>query len=59
MGRQSDPNVRHTLVHVGPTMGGALIKNARKAAVRKMTQMPTLASASQSLNIMTKRDIQS
>ena len=23
-GRQSDPKVRHTLVHVGPTMGGAL-----------------------------------
>ena len=23
-GEQSDPNVRHTLVHVGPTMGGAL-----------------------------------
>ena len=24
VGRQSDPNVRCTLVHVGPTMGGAL-----------------------------------
>ena len=24
MGRQSNPNVRHTLVHVVPTMGGAL-----------------------------------
>ena len=23
-GEQSDPNVRRTLVHVGPTMGGAL-----------------------------------
>ena len=23
-GRQSDPNVRRTLVHVGPTMGGVV-----------------------------------
>ena len=23
-GAQFDPNVKHTLVHVGPTMGGAL-----------------------------------
>ena len=24
VGRQSDPNVRRTLVHVGPTMGGVV-----------------------------------
>ena len=28
-GRQSDPNVRHTLVHVGPTMGGIVTHGTR------------------------------
>jgi hypothetical protein len=34
-------------------------KNARPAAVMNMMQLPTLASAAQSLGVTTKREIQS
>jgi hypothetical protein len=34
-------------------------KNARSAAAMNMMQLPTLASAAQSLGVTTKREIQS
>ena len=36
-----------------------MTKNSRKAAAMKITQLLTLALAAQSLDVMTKRDIQS
>ena len=39
--------------------GGVTKKNTRKATAMKMTQLYTLASAAQGLDVMIKKDIQS
>ena len=41
VGEQSNPNTKRTLVHVGPTMGGALTPHVQQSAIMKVPQRTT------------------